>query len=77
MAPSVVETSIATDRPHFKPTVKLMGGIGPYKELSAIGYEKEVEEKGTDGFEPAKVDMIFSVPNSGHVKISLILIPKL
>jgi hypothetical protein len=63
MAPSAVETSIATDRHHFKPTLKFAGGVGPYKELSTIGYEKEAEEKGTDGFEPAKVDIILSVPN--------------
>jgi sulfonate dioxygenase len=56
MGPSAVETSIATDRPHVNLTVKLTGGIGPYKELSPIGYEKEAEEKGRDGFEPAKVD---------------------
>lgn len=63
MAPFAVETSIATDRPRVNPTVKLTGGIGPYKELSPIRYEKETEEKGRDGFEPAKVNNILSIPN--------------
>jgi sulfonate dioxygenase len=63
MAPSAVETSVATDQPRVNPGLKLTGGIGPYKELSPIGYEKEAEEKGRGGFEPAKVDKNLSVPN--------------
>lgn len=56
MAPSAVETATLTERPNVNPTVKLTGGIGPYKELDPIGYEKEAEEKGKDDFKPAKVD---------------------
>jgi sulfonate dioxygenase len=35
--------------------VKLTSNTGPYKELAPIGYEKEVEEQGKDGFAAAKV----------------------
>jgi sulfonate dioxygenase len=41
----------------------LIAGIGSYKEFSPIGYEKKAEEKGRDGFEPAKVDNIRSIAN--------------
>jgi sulfonate dioxygenase len=62
MAPSAIETSTVTERRNVNPTVKLTGGIGPYKELSPIGYEKEAEETGRDGFEPAKVSHILPLP---------------
>jgi sulfonate dioxygenase len=55
MAPSAIETSIVTEQRDLKSTVKLAGRIGPYKELSPVRYEKDAEERGRDGFEPAKV----------------------
>jgi hypothetical protein len=66
MAPSAVETSMTTDRPHVNPTVKLTGGRGSYEELFPIRYVKEDEEKGRDGFDPAKVDNTLSIPNLTH-----------
>jgi len=63
MAQSAVAPSTATQRPHVNPAVKLTSGISPYKELSLIGYEKEGEEKGRDGFEPAKVNNILFIAN--------------
>lgn len=51
MAPSATETITLPTRS----TVKLTSNTGPYKELAPIGYEKEVEEQGKDGFAAAKV----------------------
>ena len=56
MAPSAVETTTVVDRTFQPSTVKLTSGIGPYKELATVGYEKEVEEKGRGGFNAAKVN---------------------
>lgn len=56
MAPSAVETTTVVDA--YQPTstkVQLTGGVGPYKELAPVSYEKEAEEKGIDGFSAAKV----------------------
>jgi len=43
MAPSAVETTIVTDRTFQAPTAKLVGGIGAYKDVTPVGYEKEAE----------------------------------
>jgi sulfonate dioxygenase len=51
MAPSATETTTLPSHP----VVSLTINTGPYKELAPIGYEKEVEEKGKDGFKPAQV----------------------
>ena len=51
MAPSATETTTIPVRSE----VKLTSNTGPYKELAPIGYEKEAEELGKDGFEAAKV----------------------
>ncbi|KAK0120751.1 hypothetical protein ONS96_010952 [Cadophora gregata f. sp. sojae] len=49
MAPSATETVTLESRP-----VKLTSNVGPYKELAPIGYEKDAEEQGKDGFSAAK-----------------------
>ncbi len=54
MAPSATETITLPQRTASS-SVKLTGGVGPYKELAPIGYEKEAEEQGKDGFKAAKV----------------------
>ncbi len=54
MAPSATETVIAS-RPAETSTVRLTSSTGPYKELAPIGYEKDAELKGKDGFGAAKV----------------------
>lgn len=56
MAPSATWTTTLPTRETS--TVKLTGGIGPYKELAPIGYEKEAEEQGKDGFAAAKVSLL-------------------
>lgn len=53
MAPSATETTTATLP--ARPAVTLTSNTGPYKELAPIGYVKEVEEEGGDGFQAAKV----------------------
>jgi len=55
MAPSATETTTLPTRTAETSTVKLTANIGPYKELAPIGYKKEVEEEGKDGFKAAKV----------------------
>jgi sulfonate dioxygenase len=55
MAPSATETVTLPTRNIETPQVKLTSNAGPYKELAPIGYEKEAEEKGKDGFHAAKV----------------------
>lgn len=50
MAPSATETITLPTR-----QVKLTSNVGPYKELAPIGYEKDAEEQGKDGFSAAKV----------------------
>jgi hypothetical protein len=57
MAPSATETTTIPTRS----SVKLTSNAGPYKELAPIGYEKEVEEQGRDGFSAAKV-CLTSIP---------------
>ncbi|KAI9053011.1 hypothetical protein LZ554_003281 [Drepanopeziza brunnea f. sp. 'monogermtubi'] len=49
MAPSATETITLEHSP-----VKLTSNVGPYKELAPIGYEKDIEEQGKDGFSAAK-----------------------
>ena len=55
MAPSATETVTLPTRPAERSQVKLTSNTGPYKELAPIGYEKEAEEQGKDGFQAAKV----------------------
>ena len=55
MAPSATETVTLSTRPAEPTQVKLTSNTGPYKELAPIGYEKEAEEQGKDGFQAAKV----------------------
>jgi hypothetical protein len=55
MAPSATETVTLSTRPAEHSQVKLTSNTGPYKELAPIGYEKEAEEQGKDGFQAAKV----------------------
>jgi len=55
MAPSATETVTLPTRAVETPKVKLTSSTGPYKELAPIGYEKEAEEQGKDGFQAAKV----------------------
>lgn len=55
MAPSATETVTVPSRPVEHSQVKLTSNTGPYKELAPIGYEKEAEEQGKDGFQAAKV----------------------
>jgi sulfonate dioxygenase len=55
MAPSATETVTVPSRPVEHSQVKLATNTGPYKELSPVGYEKDVEEQGNDGFQAAKV----------------------
>jgi hypothetical protein len=55
MAPSATETITLPTRRVETSTVKLTSNNGPYKELAPIGYEKEAEEQGKDGFAAAKV----------------------
>jgi sulfonate dioxygenase len=57
MAPSAIETVTLPTRDAETPKVKLTSNTGPYKELAPIGYEKEAEEHGKDGFQAAKVWM--------------------
>jgi sulfonate dioxygenase len=52
MAPSATETLPVRTEPSFS---KLGTSIGPYKELAPIGYEKQAEIEGKDGFQAAKV----------------------
>lgn len=54
MAPSATETTTLPVRSQTS-AVKLTSNTGPYKELAPIGYEKEAEEQGKDGFGAAKV----------------------
>jgi sulfonate dioxygenase len=54
MAPSATETTTLPART-AEPTVKLTSNTGPYKELAPIGYSKQAEEEGKDGFKAAKV----------------------
>jgi sulfonate dioxygenase len=49
MAPSATETTTLPSHP-----VTLTTNSGPYKELAPIGFEKDVELEGKDGFEAAK-----------------------
>jgi len=54
MAPSATETITLPVRTNESTSVKLTGdGLGEYKELAPIGYEKEIEEKGRDGHKAA------------------------
>lgn len=64
MAPSTIETSAFTGRQNANLTLKVIGETGPYQKLSPIEYEKEVEEIGRDGFEPAKVSYILPSPTT-------------
>lgn len=50
MAPSATETATIPSRP----VVTLTTNTGPYKELAPIGYEKEAELEGKNGFHAAK-----------------------
>jgi len=52
MAPSATETVEIPVLPSKTPTGF---GVGAYKELAAIGYEKDAEENGTGDFAAAKV----------------------
>jgi len=60
MAPSATETTTLP----IHSSVKLTSNSGPYKELAPIGYEKEVEEQGKDGFSAAKVCLTTSPINT-------------
>ena len=51
MAPSATETATIPSRS----VVTLTTNTGPYKELAPIGYEREAELEGKDGFQAAKV----------------------
>lgn len=51
MAPSATETATIPSRS----VVTLTTNTGPYKELAPIGYEKEAELEGKNGFHAAKV----------------------
>jgi len=54
MAPSATETTTLPSRANESSTVRLTGnGLGEYKELAPIGYDKEAEEKGVGKFAPA------------------------
>jgi hypothetical protein len=55
MAPSATETVTLPTRPAEHSQPKLTSNTGPYKELAPIGYEKEAEEHGKDGFQAARV----------------------
>jgi hypothetical protein len=56
MAPSATETTTLPSRANESSTVRLTGnGLGEYKELAPIGYDKEAEEKGVGKFAPASV----------------------
>lgn len=59
MAPSATQTETVTlpDRT-TESLVKLTGGVGPYKELAPIGYEKKAEEEGPNA---AKVRFLLSI----------------
>lgn len=59
MAPSATETTTLPIRAETS-SVKLTSSTGPYKELAPIGYEKEAEEEGKDGFKAAKVGRLMS-----------------
>ncbi|KAH8678730.1 putative alpha-ketoglutarate-dependent sulfonate dioxygenase [Tricladium varicosporioides] len=54
MAPSATETTTLPARGSETTTVKLTSNTGPYKELAPIGYERQAEEEGKDGFQAAK-----------------------
>jgi hypothetical protein len=53
MAPSATETVTLPAR--NVESVKYTSATGPYKEIAPIGYEKEAEKEGKDGFKAAKV----------------------
>jgi sulfonate dioxygenase len=53
MAPSATETVTQTVRDISD--LKLT--TNPYKELAPVGYEKDAELKGKDGFKAAKVGL--------------------
>ncbi len=63
MAPSATETITLPVRAQ-EPTVKLISSTGPYKELSPVGYEKDVEEEGKDGIAAAAVCLLVCFSNS-------------
>jgi len=60
MAPSATETTTLPTHTNETSAVKLTGGVGPYKELAPIGYDKEAEEVGKEGFEAAHVRICLS-----------------
>lgn len=51
MAPSATETTTLPSRP----VVTLTTNTGPYKALAPVGYEKQAELEGRDGFHAAQV----------------------
>ena len=59
MATTADETATATnEQEKRKPVMKVVttAGVGQFKELgSPVGYDKEVEEQGANGFKAAKV----------------------
>jgi hypothetical protein len=55
MASSATETTALLTRTAELSTVKLTSNHGPYKELAPIGYARDVEEEGKNGFQAAKV----------------------
>lgn len=55
MAPSATETTTLPSRTAEVSSVKLAPSTGAYKELSVVGYEKEAELEGKDGFTAATV----------------------
>ena len=56
MAPSAVETTTVTSPTSSPVEVRWTAGdSGPYKELVSVGYEKQTEEEGKDGYKAAKV----------------------
>jgi sulfonate dioxygenase len=67
MAPSAVDISTLTKQPPANSILNLTGEIGPYKELAPIGYEKDVEEKGKHGLNPAQVRN-FLLPSKSKTK---------
>ncbi|KAI9745632.1 MAG: hypothetical protein M1818_001166 [Claussenomyces sp. TS43310] len=56
MAPSATETTTLPSRPDdSKASLKVFGGgVGAYKEMATVSFEKDAELKGKDGFEAAK-----------------------
>jgi hypothetical protein len=59
MAPSATETTTA---PAQKTAALQLRPIESYKDLSPVKYERESEEKGTEGHNAAKVEQI-SIPH--------------